>query len=54
MAIPPIAVWTTPTILERILLAPNSYHLFRRSVIPAMKSIIPTMRKISVSSDTVT
>jgi hypothetical protein len=51
---PPIAVCIKPTIFERILLAFINVHLFRRRIIPAIKSNIPMARNISVNSDMVT
>jgi hypothetical protein len=51
---PPMAVWVKPTIFERILLAFINVHLFSRRIIPAMKSNIPIVRKISANSDRVT
>ena len=48
MAIPPMAVCVKPTIFERIILAFINGHLFRRRIIPAVKSNIPIARNISV------
>jgi len=53
MIIPPIAVWVTPTIFERIRLAFITVHFLRRRIIPAMKSNIPMARNISVNTDVV-
>jgi hypothetical protein len=53
MIIPPIAVCVKPTIFERILLAFIAAYLFRRRIIPAMKSSIPMVRNISVNIDEV-
>ena len=51
MVNPPIAVCIKPTIFERILLAFIDVHLFRRRIIPAIKSNIPMARKINVNRD---
>jgi len=51
MVNPPIAVCIKPTIFERVLLAFINVHLFRRRIIPAMKSNSPMARNISVNSD---
>jgi hypothetical protein len=51
MANPPITVCIKPTIFERFLLAFINVHLFRRRIIPAIKSNIPMTRNISVNSD---
>jgi hypothetical protein len=51
MVNPPIAVCIKPTAFERILLAFINVHLFRRRIIPAIKSNSPMTRNISVNSD---
>ena len=53
MVNPPIVVCIKPTIFEMVLLAFITAHLFRRRIIPAMKSATPMARNINVNRDAV-